>query len=136
MKYRQASTPEISPMSSSTRSCRACRPSAQKESAFRVIDTHAGAGLYDLTARRLCAARNGGRDRPFLDANIDPAARPLLADYPTPCRAAIRPEKIIRYPGSPLLVRAWLRRADRLVPASLSHPPPKPWRRAFMATAA
>ena len=30
-----------------------------KPAAFRVIDTHAGAGLYDLPARRRPAAPNG-----------------------------------------------------------------------------
>ncbi len=30
-----------------------------KQAAFRVIDTHAGAGVYDLTPRKRTAAANG-----------------------------------------------------------------------------
>ena len=92
----------------------------KKESAFRVIDTHAGAGSYDLTgpeALRSPEWRDGiGR---LLDADVDPAALPLLADYLAAVRAINPPGKIIRYPGSPLLVRAWLRRADRLIACEL-----------------
>jgi 23S rRNA (adenine2030-N6)-methyltransferase len=92
----------------------------KKEGPFRVIDTHAGAGLYDLIgpeALRSPEWRDGiGR---LLDANIDPAALPLLADYFAAVRAINPPGKIIRYPGSPLLVRAWLRRADRLIACEL-----------------
>lgn len=92
----------------------------KKESAFRVIDTHAGAGSYDLTgpeALRSPEWRDGiGR---VLDTDVDPAALPLLADYLAAVRAINPPGKIIRYPGSPLLVRAWLRRADRLIACEL-----------------
>jgi 23S rRNA (adenine2030-N6)-methyltransferase len=92
----------------------------KKESAFRVIDTHAGAGLYDLTgpeALRSPEWRDGiGR---MLGADLDPTAAPLLADYLEAVRTANPPGKIIAYPGSPLLVRAWLRRADRLVACEL-----------------
>ncbi len=92
----------------------------KKDSAFRVIDTHAGAGLYDLTgpeAVRSPEWRDGiGR---ILGADLDPAAMPLLTDYLEAVRAANPPGKITRYPGSPLLVRAWLRRADRMVACEL-----------------
>lgn len=92
----------------------------KKESAFRVIDTHSGAGSYDLTgpeALRSPEWRDGiGR---VLDTDVDPAALPLLADYLAAVRAINPPGKIIRYPGSPLLVRAWLRRADRLIACEL-----------------
>jgi len=92
----------------------------KKESAFRVIDTHAGMGLYDLTGPE--AIRNpewrSGIGR-LLDANPDPAAQPLLRDYLDAVRAANPDGKIIFYPGSPALVRSWLRRADRLVACEL-----------------
>jgi 23S rRNA (adenine2030-N6)-methyltransferase len=92
----------------------------KKDSAFRVIDTHAGAGSYDLTgpeAVRSPEWRDGiGR---LLDADVESAAVPLLADYLEAVRALNPPGKIIRYPGSPLLARAWLRRADRLVACEL-----------------
>lgn len=92
----------------------------KKASPFRIIDTHAGAGLYDLKGPE--AARNpewrGGIGR-LLDANIDPAAQTLLQDYLGAVRSANPDGKITRYPGSPALVRSWLRRADRLVACEL-----------------
>lgn len=92
----------------------------KKESPFRVIDTHAGAGLYDLTAPE--AVRNpewrDGIGR-LLDATIDPAAQDLLSDYLAAVRASNPDGKITRYPGSPALVRSWLRRSDRLVACEL-----------------
>ncbi len=92
----------------------------KKESAFRVIDTHAGAGLYDLTGPE--AVRNpewrGGIGR-LLDATPDPAALPLLQPYLDAVRAANPDGTITRYPGSPALVRSWLRRDDRLVACEL-----------------
>lgn len=92
----------------------------RKDSPFRVIDTHAGSGIYDLTgpeAARNPEWRNGiGR---LLDADIDPAARELLADYLDAVRSANPDGKIIRYPGSPALVQSWLRRQDRLVACEL-----------------
>ncbi len=92
----------------------------KKDSAFRVIDTHAGAGLYDLTGPE--AARSpewrGGIGR-LLEATPDPAAQALLQDYLGAVQAANPDGKIVRYPGSPALVCAWLRRADRLVACEL-----------------
>lgn len=92
----------------------------RKVSPFRVIDTHAGAGLYDLTAPE--AVRNpewrDGIGR-LLDATIDPAAQDLLSNYLAAVRAANPDGKITCYPGSPALVRSWLRRSDRLVACEL-----------------
>jgi 23S rRNA (adenine2030-N6)-methyltransferase len=91
-----------------------------KEGPFRVIDTHAGAGLYDLTGPE--AVRNpewrAGIGRLF-DATIDPAAQDLLSDYLDAVRSANPEGKIVCYPGSPALVRAWLRRSDRLIACEL-----------------
>ena len=39
--------------------CRILHYLRDKPAAFRVIDTHAGAGLYDLTGPRRAAAANG-----------------------------------------------------------------------------
>lgn len=91
-----------------------------KETPFRVIDTHAGPGLYDLTgpeAVRSPEWRAGiGR---LSDATVDPAAQDLLRHYLDAVRSANPEGKIVRYPGSPALVRAWLRRGDRLVACEL-----------------
>jgi 23S rRNA (adenine2030-N6)-methyltransferase len=87
----------------------------RKEAAFRVIDTHAGVGLYDLDneeARKTGEWRGGiGK---LLDAALTASAAALLEDYLAAVRA-INPQGNIRYyPGSPSLTRRLLRRRDRL----------------------
>ena len=87
----------------------------EKPAAFRVIDTHAGAGLYDLAgpeASRTGEWREGiGR---LLDAPLAPALRALLAPY-LDAVASFNPAGLAVYPGSPALVRAWLRTQDRMI---------------------
>jgi 23S rRNA (adenine2030-N6)-methyltransferase len=92
----------------------------EKTTPFRVIDVHAGAGLYDLAAAE--AARTGewrdGIGRLF-DASLPAAAGELL----TPYLAAVRvfnPDGALRYyPGSPLVAARLLRPRDRLVACEL-----------------
>src|SRR3954454_9176820 len=88
----------------------------QKPAAFRVIDTHAGAGIYDLSgaeASRTGEWRDGiGR---LLGAALAPAVRALLAPY-LEAVASFNDGKALRvYPGSPALLRHWLRVQDRMV---------------------
>src|SRR5258708_11994913 len=77
-----------------------------KPAAYRAIDTHAGAGLYDLAGpeatrsgewrngiERLLAARPGATVRPLLPPYLGPAAAPNPAARFTP------------HPGSPPPVR-------------------------------
>jgi 23S rRNA (adenine2030-N6)-methyltransferase len=88
----------------------------QKPAAFRVIDTHAGAGLYDLTgadASRTGEWRDGiGK---LLAAAPPPAVRDLLAPYLEAVASFNSGGAITLYPGSPALVRHWLRTQDRLI---------------------
>ena len=82
----------------------------KKEKPFRVIDTHAGRGLYDLeseaavrtgeAARRHCAARP-----------ICQAGPPALATY----LDIVRNAGAARYPGSPLIAAQLLREQDKLI---------------------
>ena len=87
----------------------------EKPAPFRVIDTHAGAGLYDLTSDE---ARRGsewltGIAR-VMQARFSETALPLVAPYLDIVRA-FNPERDIKtYPGSPLIARALLRPQDRL----------------------
>jgi 23S rRNA (adenine2030-N6)-methyltransferase len=92
----------------------------KKAAPFRVIDTHAGAGLTDLTGDE---ARRGGEwqdgigrvwQHPFA---ADAAA--LLAPYLSAVAACNPAGKLTRYPGSPLLIRQWLRPQDRLIACEL-----------------
>ena len=95
----------------------------QKEGAFRVVDTHAGAGLYDLAgdeASRTLEARDG-IDRIDRSPLAGPAEA-LLAPWRAALAAARTAHRPSAYPGSPWLVRHALREQDRLVAAEL-HPP-------------
>jgi 23S rRNA (adenine2030-N6)-methyltransferase len=92
----------------------------EKPAPFRVIDTHAGAGLYDLSGTE--AARTGewreGIGR-LLTARLAPEVKTLLSPY-LDAVAALNPGgRLKTYPGSPLLVRAWLRPRDRLIACEL-----------------
>jgi 23S rRNA (adenine2030-N6)-methyltransferase len=88
----------------------------EKDAAFRVIDTHAGAGRYDLTGEE--AMRGGewltGIAR-ILQARFSESALPLIAPYLDIVRAFNpQPGNLTAYPGSPLIARALLRPQDRL----------------------
>src|SRR6202163_109661 len=86
-----------------------------KPAAFRVIDTHAGAGLYDLTGDE--ASRGGewltGIAR-VMQARFSETTMPLVAPYLDIVRAFNPQRDIKAYPGSPLIARALLRPQDRL----------------------
>src|SRR6201999_758458 len=86
-----------------------------KQAAFRVIDTHAGAGVYDLTGEE--AARSGewltGIAR-LMQARFSEKALPLIAPYLDIVRAFNTKAELKAYPGSPLIARALLRPQDRL----------------------
>lgn len=93
----------------------------RKDAAFRVLDTHAGVGLYDLLGDE--AGRTGewaeGIGR-VMDHLAGPAAE-LAAPYFEAVRAQ-NPEGGLRfYPGSPLITRHLLREQDRLFALEL-HP--------------
>ncbi len=88
---------------------------ALKEAPFRFIDTHAGAGRYDLSSEE---ARRSPEWR-------DGVARLLKARPPTPVAALLAPYlqaigpsdadgRPASYPGSPALAQALLRPQDRI----------------------
>src|SRR5580704_441158 len=81
-----------------------------KPAAYRAIDTHAGAGLYDLAGPE--AARSGewhGGIARLLGAQIGADLRVLLAPYLDAVAAFNPPDRLTPYPSSPALVRAFLR---------------------------
>jgi 23S rRNA (adenine2030-N6)-methyltransferase len=86
-----------------------------KPAAFRVIDTHAGAGRYDLTGDE---ARRGGEwltgIARLMQARFSESTAPLVKPYLDIVRAFNRPGGLEAYPGSPLIARALLRPQDRL----------------------
>jgi 23S rRNA (adenine2030-N6)-methyltransferase len=87
----------------------------EKPAAFRVIDTHAGAGIYDLSSEE--ARRTGewltGIAR-LMQARLSDKAQPLVAPYLDIVRAFNPQAALAAYPGSPLIARAMLRPQDRL----------------------
>lgn len=97
----------------------------QKAAAFRVVDTHAGAGRYDLagtTAARTAEWRDGigrlfGPDAP----SLPDAVAAVLEPYLSAIRAHNTPGKLEYYPGSPCLVQSLMRPVDRLIANEL-HP--------------
>ncbi|WP_407530299.1 23S rRNA (adenine(2030)-N(6))-methyltransferase RlmJ [Methylobacterium oryzisoli] len=93
----------------------------RKAAPFRAIDTHAGIGFYDLTAEE--AARTGewhdGWGR--LAAPFDAAVEALLAPYREAVAAVQARHGPETYPGSPALIREFLRPGDQGVFVEL-HP--------------
>ena len=87
----------------------------EKPATFRVIDTHAGAGAYDLTSDE---ARRGGEwltgIARLMQARFSEAALPLVTPYLDIVRAFNPQAALEAYPGSPLIARALLRPQDRL----------------------
>src|ERR1700691_1631695 len=87
----------------------------EKPATFRVIDIHAGAGIYDLTSDE---ARRGGEwltgIARLMQARFSEAALPLVKPYLDIVRAFNPQAALEAYPGSPLIARALLRPQDRL----------------------
>ena len=113
-------TPAISPTSSSTSCSAACSCiCASKPAAFRVIDTHAGAGLYDLAAPKPARPANGATASTDCSTPTRHRVRALLAPYLDAVAAFNPPDRLAVYPGSPALARHFLRRQDRLIACEL-----------------
>ena len=87
-----------------------------KPAAFRVIDSHAGAGRYDLSGPQ--AVRSGewrdGIARVFGTLQTGDASI-LIKPYLDIVAAANAGGELRHYPGSPLIVRTLLRPQDRLI---------------------
>ena len=84
----------------------------RKDTPFMVLDTHAGRGSYDLHSAESRRSRQA-------DAGVQALIRgglhePALAEYFTAIGAS-KGTRLARYPGSPALIAAALRRGDRAV---------------------
>lgn len=93
---------------------RLLRALQRKDTPFRVLDTHAGLGAYDLAAPE---AERTGEWRRGIGRLLD-LREGTLADYVALARDAGAPAA---YPGSPALARMLLRPQDRLACCEL-HP--------------
>lgn len=94
----------------------------RKDKAFRVIDTHAGVGAYDLSsdeAQKTGEWQDGiGR---LLQADLKPQTANLLKPFLDAVRAMNPQGGLQFYPGSPMISRFLLRKQDRLSAIEL-HP--------------
>ncbi|AGF74363.1 putative DNA methylase protein [Bartonella australis AUST/NH1] len=93
----------------------------RKEKAFRVIDTHAGVGFYDLSSSE---ALKTGEWREgigqFLSAPIPEDLKTLLYPWYNVIDEINKHNKeVVLYPGSPILIRRLLRKQDRLTAIEL-----------------
>ena len=91
----------------------------RKDKPFRVFDTHAGAGRYDLHSAP--ARKNREYQNGIGQLWDEPALGPELREYREQVRV-LNPDGALReYPGSPRLIRTLLRPEDRLTLIEL-HP--------------
>jgi 23S rRNA (adenine2030-N6)-methyltransferase len=92
----------------------------EKTTPFRVIDTHAGDGLYDLCAAEANSTGEwqGGIGR-LIGAKLPEDAAALVAPYLAAVRACNDGDELRCYPGSPLLACRLLRPQDRLIACEL-----------------
>jgi len=92
----------------------------EKPQAFRVLDTHAGAGIYNLDGAR--ASRTGewrdGIGRVMENPPTGNAAE-LLAPYLAAISSLNAGGALKRYPGSPQLALSLMREQDRLIACEL-----------------
>ncbi|MGB0734322.1 MAG: 23S rRNA (adenine(2030)-N(6))-methyltransferase RlmJ, partial [Pontibacterium sp.] len=78
----------------------------QKDKPFDYIDTHAGAGLYDLTSSKATKTQESHAGV----LRLDWSSLPALTNY----HDAIHDDLAqVKYPGSPLLVKRTLRQGDK-----------------------
>jgi 23S rRNA (adenine2030-N6)-methyltransferase len=100
--------------------CRILLYLRSKQAPFRVIDTHAGAGVYDLMSSEASRGGewHGGIEKLLATPLAEPAAA-LLKPYLEMIDAFNDGGALKVYPGSPAIARAWLRPQDRLIACEL-----------------
>jgi 23S rRNA (adenine2030-N6)-methyltransferase len=87
-----------------------------KPAAFRVVDTHAGAGLYDLAGPDASRSLEWQRGiQRLLTTRASEDLHTLLAPYLDAVAAANAAGRLSHYPGSPAIARALMRPQDRLI---------------------
>jgi 23S rRNA (adenine2030-N6)-methyltransferase len=85
--------------------------------ALSVIDTHAGAGVYDLDSAE--ARKSGEASAGIARLIADPAAPPVFDALRAEVRKLNTPGDLRQYPGSPLLIENALRAGDSLFACEL-----------------
>ncbi|TDQ61736.1 23S rRNA (adenine2030-N6)-methyltransferase [Maritalea mobilis] len=94
----------------------------RKEAGLRVLDTHAGIGLYDLTSEEAQRSPEWEQGiKALLAAQLDEEVQQVIAPYLEIVKNLNEGDKLTRYPGSPLIAQMMLRPQDRLSAIEL-HP--------------
>jgi 23S rRNA (adenine2030-N6)-methyltransferase len=103
--------------------CALLQALCRKDKPWCYLETHAGAGAYDLAGE---GATRTGEWRDGIGRLLGSGARPLADDarallqpYLDSIAALNRPGKLAVYPGSPAIVAAMLRPQDRLIACEL-----------------
>lgn len=87
----------------------------KKPAAFRVIDTHAGIGIYDLSGEEASKTDEWRSGVGAMEASFSPEVERVLEPW-RHVVAALRADRgSAAYPGSPGIVRAMLRPQDRAI---------------------
>jgi 23S rRNA (adenine2030-N6)-methyltransferase len=94
---------------------------ARKEAPFRVVDTHAGTGLYDLEAEAAGKTAEWRAGVARMHGPFSPDVEELLVPYRAVLESVRARHGASAYPGSPAIVRELIRRQDRGVFVEL-HP--------------
>lgn len=96
---------------------------SRKEAPWRLLDTHAGTGLYDLASDEALRTGEwqGGIGRLVSAIRLDPALATFLAPYLAAVEAVNGGGALLVYPGSPMIAAALARPQDRIVLCEL-HP--------------
>ncbi|WP_455478447.1 23S rRNA (adenine(2030)-N(6))-methyltransferase RlmJ [Bartonella sp. B10] len=94
----------------------------RKEKAFRVVDTHAGIGIYDLSSieARKTGEWQEGIQR-LLSTTIPENLNTFLGAWYDIIYTLNKGKRIVLYPGSPVLIRQLLRKQDRLTAIELHY---------------
>jgi len=94
---------------------------ARKDAPFRIVDTHAGIGLYDLAASEAERTLEWRSGVARLDEPLAAAAEAVLAPYRQALASVRARHGETVYPGSPAIARELMRRGDQAVLVEL-HP--------------
>lgn len=86
-----------------------------KDSPYRVIDLHAGAGAYDLASEDALRTGEWREGIALLDEPLVGEAEALLAPYRAAIAATRERGGAMAYPGSPLIARWLARLQDRII---------------------
>lgn len=93
-----------------------------KDRGFRIMDTHAGIGLYNLSSEEAERSPEWQQGiQKLLEAKLSPEVSELIAPYLDVVKKLNPNDKLTQYPGSPILARHLMREQDRLTAIEL-HP--------------